>query len=1045
MIGPISVQLELEGTVLLMCIWFSVFPRVVRIASSGTITTWSRYERQDHKDLYLLRSVMLLSGPKSYYDDYVRKKDTSRTLHDPPSLLTDRGAYVNFLEVQLERVSAACLGVQSYDQRFNDMQSLIVSLEQRCASTTRLVGLAQQCTEELRNQTEEKIEKISENFKQEHWEVRNIVETMSMRIAAIEQTLGRLTVVERRLDESDKRFAECEAHMESAREINASNHKHVLSNVEKLESNQDRLDESVGALQTACSKLQFDLDESRTSLRQSIASSESRLMEVIEERAENSARNVHLATVRAAEATDKVQRDVITREAGCLAAVRLLGESLREEVRETQVDNKESLERLEEKMGEELSAEVLKINKRIMEHIEILQGDMETQTRLHAAFVENSRGQLKQLDRAIGSISQEQEEIYRSTCDLQQSLSCQQWSPGGRGRDQGDGRGAVVSFAASPPPVLYYSPASDASSYTGGNRADSGRSDSNGGGPRGGGSPPNTSSPVDGAEGQRGEEGDAPPVHVNADKAISACRARAQHRHLLKQQLTTSLPPQEYAAGKVDCSSTAPSSVPGWQEHGAVTGAHLGMQLQQHPTHSMQGGQQSHGMQGGQQSHGMQGGQQSHGMRSGQQSHGMQGGQQSHGMQGGQQSYGMQGGQQSHGMQGGQQSYGMQGGQQSHGMQGGQQSHGMQGGQQSHGMQGGQQSHSMQGGQQSHGMQGGQQSHGMRSGQQSYNYYAAESTPTDSRGLQQQAHARALSSGFQDHMATPNVAPNVVHGHALRSSNASHDTQASVSRQWHASTSGVNSTGTTTGTYHTGDNTTSRQEVRQQHYAQQYYNDTSLPPEDSAMLSRNEDDSRVLYEADVSRGYEESTSRNVSTMDNADDESMSSIGAKAKIRSTVTIQSPSRRHDESSNSSRAGSKQYIDYVGGGLYCNSQSSHDELGNRRAAALGLSYIGTGLYVDPSEAKGFTERKVGHIPPSTDHTRGMPADKKRKSNGGSSVGSSESRSVSPSRRAPPPPPARQMSRGEEDGSHSAQVRASTAAFDRFLQKYRGQGAPG
>ena len=83
----------------------------------------------------------------SYYDDYTRKKGSIRTLTDPPSLLTDRGAYVNFLEVQLERVSAACLGVQSYDDRFNDMQGLIVALEQRCASTTKLVGLAQQCTE----------------------------------------------------------------------------------------------------------------------------------------------------------------------------------------------------------------------------------------------------------------------------------------------------------------------------------------------------------------------------------------------------------------------------------------------------------------------------------------------------------------------------------------------------------------------------------------------------------------------------------------------------------------------------------------------------------------------------------------------------------------------------------------------------------------------------------------------------------------------------------------------------------------------------------
>ena len=90
---------------------------------------------------------MLSSGSRSYYDDYSRKRGSSRLIHDPPSLLTDRGAYVNFLEVQLERVSAACLGVQSYDQRFNDIQQIVINLDEKVGTTTRLLSLAQQCTE----------------------------------------------------------------------------------------------------------------------------------------------------------------------------------------------------------------------------------------------------------------------------------------------------------------------------------------------------------------------------------------------------------------------------------------------------------------------------------------------------------------------------------------------------------------------------------------------------------------------------------------------------------------------------------------------------------------------------------------------------------------------------------------------------------------------------------------------------------------------------------------------------------------------------------
>ncbi len=90
---------------------------------------------------------MLSSGPRSYYDDYLRKKSTGRVVEDPTALLTDRNAYVNFLEVQLERVSAACLAVQSTEERFTDLTGMIQTLEQRCTANIKLVGLAQQCTE----------------------------------------------------------------------------------------------------------------------------------------------------------------------------------------------------------------------------------------------------------------------------------------------------------------------------------------------------------------------------------------------------------------------------------------------------------------------------------------------------------------------------------------------------------------------------------------------------------------------------------------------------------------------------------------------------------------------------------------------------------------------------------------------------------------------------------------------------------------------------------------------------------------------------------
>lgn len=78
---------------------------------------------------------MILSGVKdSYYDEYTRKKSTGGNVLnlyqyqlcyynnigrvitcDPPSLLTDRGAYVNFLEVN--QIILLYLLIKNY--RFN--------------------------------------------------------------------------------------------------------------------------------------------------------------------------------------------------------------------------------------------------------------------------------------------------------------------------------------------------------------------------------------------------------------------------------------------------------------------------------------------------------------------------------------------------------------------------------------------------------------------------------------------------------------------------------------------------------------------------------------------------------------------------------------------------------------------------------------------------------------------------------------------------------------------------------------------------------------
>lgn len=69
-------------------------------------------------------------------------------LPSPDRLLTDRGSYIAYLESQLERVSASCLTVQSFDERLEQAVSAIRCLEDKTLNLARLVGVAQQYAEQ---------------------------------------------------------------------------------------------------------------------------------------------------------------------------------------------------------------------------------------------------------------------------------------------------------------------------------------------------------------------------------------------------------------------------------------------------------------------------------------------------------------------------------------------------------------------------------------------------------------------------------------------------------------------------------------------------------------------------------------------------------------------------------------------------------------------------------------------------------------------------------------------------------------------------------
>ncbi len=101
----------------------------------------------------------------------------------PDKLMTDRSSYITYLESQLERVSAACLSVASYDERLEAVTSAVRLLEERTLNVARLVSCTQQYTE------------------QQEQAQREGLQGLARRLAALEDRLGELAAPQRALED----------------------------------------------------------------------------------------------------------------------------------------------------------------------------------------------------------------------------------------------------------------------------------------------------------------------------------------------------------------------------------------------------------------------------------------------------------------------------------------------------------------------------------------------------------------------------------------------------------------------------------------------------------------------------------------------------------------------------------------------------------------------------------------------------------------------------------------------------------------------------
>jgi hypothetical protein len=281
---------------------------------------------------------MLLSGPRSYFNDYARKNGLGRALNDPPTLLTDRGAYVNFLEIQLERVSASCLSIQSYDQKFNDVHEMIVGLEQRCGNTTKLVNIAQQCTLELRNENEAKLQAVATNVKGEHYEMQQLMQAMSTRISAAEQVLTTLPSLVARMDTIECRIAKNEVDFELYQKNMAEKSKSDDDEFLSLRDTNAAFKAEADRLKSEVSKNAFEIQENDGRTKRCFTNLEDNFQEELKTDRDETSRKFEVLTSNMNFQVEKLQADSVSRESGCLSALRLYKEANAENMSMLQKD-----------------------------------------------------------------------------------------------------------------------------------------------------------------------------------------------------------------------------------------------------------------------------------------------------------------------------------------------------------------------------------------------------------------------------------------------------------------------------------------------------------------------------------------------------------------------------------------------------------------------------------------------------------------------------------------------------------------------------------
>lgn len=328
---------------------------------------------------------MLNTGPRSYYDDYLRKKSTTRVVEDPTALLTDRNAYVNFLEVQLERVSAACLAVQSSEQRFNDLTGMIQTLEQRCTANIKLIGLAQQCTEQVRAEGDRKYELLMKQQEDDRHSFERHLRQLTVQLTQQERKLEQYEPLQKRVTECERDIASLQDELHALKEhllqVEEDKNALVAQLEEEREDRQKMEDQLSNTMSANHQKLLAMVDEHHHELSKMYQESVDRFQDLFNaqqesliEAQQSHRRNVDVAIQKQSDSIEHIQADFIDRlntHYGDLSQeMALMKESIQQEIDSSIVRSVQTSEELKAAVKLAISEQVQEIRLNIVSEVE---------------------------------------------------------------------------------------------------------------------------------------------------------------------------------------------------------------------------------------------------------------------------------------------------------------------------------------------------------------------------------------------------------------------------------------------------------------------------------------------------------------------------------------------------------------------------------------------------------------------------------------------------------------------------------------------------